>query len=114
LNTLKSDYNEYVKVDEGKSAKFINPRVLGVIFNMIQVYAEGPIAAQRSYIEKVKSLKLPIFDTYLRENKTCYATSSEFGIPTVLSDDSRENVVGEIKNFVSEFAHKLGTIDTEF
>jgi len=114
MNTLKRDYNEYVKVDEWKSAKFINPRALGVIFNMIQVYAEGPIAVQRSYMDKVKSLNIPVFDTYLRENKTGYATSPEFGIPTVLSDDSRENVVGEIKNFVSEFVHKLETMDTKF
>jgi hypothetical protein len=44
LDNLRRDYNEYVKVDEGKSAKLINPRVLGVIFNMIQVYADSPIA----------------------------------------------------------------------
>ncbi len=109
-DTLKRDYNEYVKADEAKSAKVINPRVLGVIFNMIQVYAEGPIATQRSYMEKVKSLKLPIFDTYLRENKTGYATTPEFGIPAVLSGSS-ENVVNDIKNFVSEFVHKLVTMN---
>jgi chromosome partitioning protein len=109
LNTLKRDYNEYVKVDEGKSAKFINSRALGVIFNMIQVYAEGPIATQRSYMEKVKSLKLPVFDNYLRENNTGYV-SPEFGIPTVLSGSS-ENVVSDIKNLVSEFVHKLGIMN---
>jgi chromosome partitioning protein len=109
LDNLKRDYNEYVKADEGKSARVINPRVLGVIFNMIQVYAESPIATQRTYMEKVKSLKLPVFDNYLRENNTGYV-SPEFGIPTVLSGSS-ENVVGEIKNLVSEFVHKLGTMN---
>jgi len=107
LENLKRDYNEYVaKADEVKSAKVINPRVLGVIFNMIQVNAESPIAAQRSYMDKVKSLNIPVFDTYLRENKTDHATTPEFGIPTVLNDNSRENVVSEITEFATEFLRK--------
>lgn len=107
LDNLRRDYNEYVKVDEGKSARAINPRVLGVIFNMIQVYAESPIATQRSYMDKVKSLNIPVFDAYLRESKTGYATTPEFGIPTVLSRP-RENVVSEIEAFAGEFLRKLG------
>jgi chromosome partitioning protein len=106
LNKLKSDYNDYVNFDEETSTKRICPLILGVIFNMVQVYAEEPIATQRTYIDRVKNLKIPVFETYLRESKSAYAATPESGIPTILN--SKERATEEIKNFTSEFERKLG------
>ncbi len=106
LNKLKSDYNDYVKFDEETSTKLIYPLILGVIFNMVQMYAEKPITTQRTYIDRVKSLKIPVFETYLRESKSAYAATPESGIPTILN--SKEIATEEIKNFTSEFERKLG------
>jgi chromosome partitioning protein len=106
LNKLKSDYNDYVSFDEETSTKSICPLILGVIFNMLQVYAEEPIATQRTYIDRVKNLKIPVFETYLRESKSAYAATPESGIPTVLN--SKEKAMEEIINFTLEFERKLG------
>lgn len=96
-----------MKFDEETSAKRICPLILGVIFNMVQVYAEEPITAQRTYIGRVRDLKIPVFETYLRESKSAYATTPESGIPTILSSNERPTSTEEIKNFTSEFEQKL-------
>jgi chromosome partitioning protein len=106
LNRLVSDYNEYVRFDEDASRRPIYPIVLGVIFNMVQVYGDEPIMTQRDYMNRVKKLKMPVFETYLRDSKNAYGSTPESGIPTVLNP--RERVTTEITNFVSEFERKLG------
>lgn len=111
LYELRDNYNEYANFDENISNKPINPYILGVIFNMIQVYGEQPINTIRSYMSrvKVKERKIPVFENYLRESKKAYAEPPEFGIPAVLyHPEKNNNVVDEIRNFVSEFERKLG------
>jgi len=110
LNELKTDYNDYVKFDEDTSTRFIQPIVLGVIFNMITIYRKEPIAIQRNYIDSVrKNIKIPVFENYLRESKNAYAAAPEFGETTVLSSRSEEReIVGEIESFTAEFERKLG------
>jgi len=106
LNRLVSDYNDYVNYDMETSVRRICPLILGVIFNMVQVYGNEPIATQRDYINRVKKLKIPVFETYLRESKTAYAATPESGIPTVLSSTGK--ATEEIRYFISEFEQKLG------
>ncbi len=106
LNRLVSDYNDYVKFDEETSTKPIYPIILGVIFNMVQVYKDEPIATQRDYINRVKKLKIPVFETYLRESKAAHAATPESGVPTVLNP--KENAANEIVRFTNEFERKLG------
>ncbi|MDY6993764.1 MAG: AAA family ATPase [Pseudomonadota bacterium] len=107
LNKLTNDYNEYVNFDKNTPNKPIQPLVLGVVFNMIQVYREEPVAPQRNYIDKVKNLKIPVFENYLRESKSAYASTPESGETTVLFG-SENKIVGEIVNLTDEFERKLG------
>jgi chromosome partitioning protein len=105
LNRLVSDYNEYVRFDEDTSRRSIHPILLGVIFNMVQVYGDESIVTQRDYMNRVKKL-MPVFETYLQDSRSAYGSAPESGIPAVLNP--RERVTTEITNFVSEFERKLG------
>ena len=113
LSRLLEDYNEYAGV--GPNGDEVAPRVMGVVFTMIQVYGKRPIAAQRQYVNQVKRLKdgqdnpLPVFDAWIRENKSMFGVSG-YGVPVVLTDPNpgtHRNVVKELEKFASEFQRRL-------
>jgi len=111
LNDLVTDYNDYAKVDLGSSTEEISPEVIGVVFTMIQVYGEQPISAQRPYMKQTKKLGVPVFDSYIRENKSIVSDAPASGVPVVLNrfpGGTHSIVVSEIEEFVSEFITKLG------
>ena len=113
LSRLLEDYNEYASAIPGSDD--VAPRIMGVVFTMIQVYGRLPIAAQRQYVNQVKVLKdeqdnpIPVFDAYIRENKSLFGTPG-YGVPVVLTSQNPgtyRNVVKELEEFVSEFQRRL-------
>ena len=56
---------------------------------------------------QTKKLKLPVFKEYIRENKTIFSDAPQYGIPVVLSDHHREDIVDEICEFVTSFERKV-------
>jgi chromosome partitioning protein len=111
LNQLVSDYNEYATLDAENPEETIKPNIMGVIFTMIQIRNGQPISAQRPYIAQTKKLGVPVFDSWIRENKTVFSDAPEYGVPVVLNAYSGETytgVVKELEGFVSEFENLLG------
>ncbi len=104
---LVTDYNDYVRFGEHSDYSTVSPLILGVIFNMIQVYGGGPIAVLREYMEKTVRLRIPVFQNYLRESKSIFSGAPAYGVPVILTKPS-DTISGEIKNFVNEFERKLG------
>ena len=113
LSRLLEDYNEYASAIPGSDD--VAPRIMGVVFTMIQIYGRQPIATQRQYVNQVKALKdeqdnpIPVFDAYIRENKSLFGTPG-YGVPVVLTNQSPgtyRNVVKELEEFVSEFQRRL-------
>ena len=54
---------------------------------------------------------MPVFDQWMRENKTIYADAPEYGVPVVIgrrpSGATYRAVVEEIQHFVTEFEETL-------
>jgi chromosome partitioning protein len=107
LDLLVHDYNEYAQLDLIGS---ISPEVLGIIFNMVQIYAQEPVSAQRPYIAQARDLGLPVFKVYTRENKTEYAGAAEEGRPVILNRDDYLGLKSELDDFVDEFIERLGIL----
>lgn len=106
LKELIHDYNEYANLDKGTPEQPINPKVIGVLFTMIQIYGSQPISAQRPYITQTKRLGVPVFKSFIRENKTIFADAPQYGIPVVLNaynTGTYNDVVTEIEAFAAEF-----------
>lgn len=105
VNQLVNEFNEYASMDS--NIRITNPRILGVVFTMIQLYSERPIASQRQYISQTRRLGLPIFDCFFRENKSIFASAPQDGIPVALHEYNEggtySSVVDEITDFVNEF-----------
>jgi chromosome partitioning protein len=75
---------------------------------MIQIYGGQPVAASRPYIAQAKNLDIPVFDSYLRENKRLFAGAAEEGLPVILGSDDYRGIRSELEGFVDEFVKKLG------
>lgn len=109
LRQLVDDYNEYARLGS-REAYSIGPKIMGVVFTMIQLRDGSPISAQRPYIDQIRRLGEPVFDSYLRENKTFFADAPEYGIPVVLrqaGNKTQSNIVSEIESLVTEFEKKI-------
>jgi chromosome partitioning protein len=85
----------------------IDPAVLGVVFTMIQLAAEGPIIAVRNYVTRTEQYDLPVFRQMIRESKTMFATAGERGVPAVLLSNPNPHVQHELKELATEFLTRI-------
>ncbi len=108
---LVKEYNEYAGVQQGKNEAAIKPKVVGVVFTMIQEYGGSAMSAQRSYITQVKNESgLTVFDAYIKRNDTLFAQAPVYGVPVVLhaySNTSHQSVVDGLEEVATEFLKKL-------
>lgn len=105
IDSLTSRYNNYV-LEDGGNMSLIKPKLSGVIFNMINVYAGEPIQTQERYISQVKRAGYTVFENYIRNNNTLFAPSAETGVPVVLKGDVDGiylDIRVEIEELVNEF-----------
>ena len=104
LGTLVKEFNEDSK------SEVIEPRILGVIFTMIQILRGRPIGVQRQYM-RTDSIPVPIFGSTVRENKTIFGDAPEDGIPVVLEKPRGEpysTIVREMESLAVEFLKRSG------
>ncbi|AYK05655.1 ParA family protein [Brevibacillus laterosporus] len=108
IDSLTEKYNEFVEQGNNNSWARIKPTMLGVIFSMITIYDEKPISTQREFIRQVKR-SYPIFDNYMRDNKTLFAKSPDYGVPVVLDGDVTGiylDIREELEGIVTELCTK--------
>ena len=110
VNALVKDYTDFASMAHGGMAHPIDPKVLGVIFTMIQEYG-GPIAAHRQFISRVKTMPgLDVFSSYIKRNDTLFADAPQSGVPVVLngySSGSHKSVVDGLEKVAAEFRSSL-------
>ncbi len=112
VHDLVTEYNDFAASHSSPLVAAIDPKIVGVVFTMIEPRSGEPIAALRPFIRRTEELGLPVFHAWLRENKNFYADAPQYGIPVVLlaaSNDAQRSVISEIKEFAAEFLNKLGT-----
>ena len=104
VKELVKEFNEFAQLDD--TTDLISPKILGVIFTMIQITSGAPIGAQRQFISQTKRLGVPTLENYFRENKTIFADAPQALMPVVLnaySHNTHSNIVSEIEAVVDEF-----------
>ncbi len=111
VNDLVTEFNEYAALDPDNIKK-IDPKIMGVIFTMVQITSNEAIAAQKQFISQTKRLGVKIFPSFFRMNNTIFATSPQYLLPTILatqesSQGTYKTIADEIKKFVDEFENYL-------
>ena len=62
-------------------------------------------------MDQTRRLGLPVFESYIRENKSLFGEAPMYGVPVVLkyySNPTHSNIVKELEGFGTEFQRKLG------
>ena len=89
-----------------------SPELLGIVANMAQYYNGVPIGEQKTYVNKLtEKLKLPVFKTMIRDNKSAHASAPKDGIPIVRRTSSKVDITGvkkELQDLTMEFILKIG------
>jgi len=110
VKELVGNYNRHAETFDDSEYATVDPQILGIIFTMISVRNDNPISALQQYITQIKSKKLPVFETYIRENKTIYSDAPEYGVPVVIkrvSGKTYNDVQEELENLTTELLRKL-------
>jgi chromosome partitioning protein len=112
VNLLIKDYNDYAEVDHGEKTEKIDPKVLGVVFTMIQEYRSQPMSAQRPFMTQVRRLKgISVFPHYIKRNDSLFADAPQYGTPVVLhgyNAGSHQSVVDGLEGVAEDFEKALG------
>jgi chromosome partitioning protein len=112
IRSLIDDYNDFVDLQKGQQEKRISPKIVGVVFTMVQEYGGTPMSAQQSYIAKVRNDSgLKVFRSYIKRNDTLFADAPQYGVPVVLSQHnnrSHQSVVDGLEAVATEFIVELG------
>ena len=114
VDGLIKDYNDYAAVDSGEKIAKIAPKILGIVFTMIQEYGDQPISAQRPFINQIKRRpNLSVFSNYIKRNDSLFADAPQFGIPVVLrgyNSGSHQSVVEGLEGVTKDFEEMLGKL----
>jgi chromosome partitioning protein len=109
---LIKDYNDFADVKDDQQTARIAPKVLGVVFTMIQEYGGQPISAQRPFMEQTRRLpNISVFPEYIKRNDTIFADAPQYGIPVVLhgyNSGSHQSVVEGLEAVSEKFQKALG------
>ena len=112
VEKLTKDYNDYADLDAGEKTEKIEPKALGIVFTMIQEYAQAPISAQATFMSQLKrNLSTPIFTSYVKRNDTMFADAPVYGIPVVLNgytSESHLSVRAGLEGVTSDFIAAVG------
>ena len=115
IRELIDDYNEFASLEKTDGTPCIRPKILGVVFTMIQEYGGVPISAQRTYMRKIaRDSGLRVFESYITRNDTMFAGAPEYGVPVVLtgtSNYSHQKVVDGLEEVATEFLSSLEAAD---
>jgi chromosome partitioning protein len=102
--TLVQQFNDYVnhKSDTG-DYRPINPGILGVVFTMVQIYAQQVTTSQSAYIDSVRvNSQVPVLESSIRNSPHHFSDSGESGVPAMLRAASKDNVVREFDQLTDE------------
>jgi chromosome partitioning protein len=106
VNELIKDFNEFSALGGGETME-ISPKILGVVFTMIQEYNQQPISAHQEFINRVKRLPgIAAFKSYIKRNDSLFSSAPVYGVPVVLdaaTSSTHKSVVSGLEDFTTEF-----------
>lgn len=111
LSTLGIDYlrtrlSRLVEEYNAVPGTPISPEIVGVVYTMIQYTGAGVLKAQRTSMDRMDRIEIPVFRQTVRENKTAFTDAGNRSLPAVLAPertDAVEHLRYELQQLTSEF-----------
>jgi chromosome partitioning protein len=101
---LVEQFNDFVNHKRGAGDhRPIAPGFLGVVFTMVQIYAQQPTSGQQVYIEEVRlNSQVPVLNSYIRNNPRHFGDAGETGVPAMLRTTIEDETVKEFDQLTDE------------
>lgn len=111
IHDFRRDYGEQVRKYGGRHAGgAFDLGEYAVVFTMVEFRYQRPTAAHRFYMNIVQNqLKLPFFDTAMRQSVAVFGHKSGQVVPAVLLLKRRDHIYGELMELVTEFERRFDT-----
>jgi chromosome partitioning protein len=106
---LVEQFNDYVNHKRGTGDhRPIDPTFLGVVFTMVNIYAQKVTFAQHTYIEEVRlNSQVPVLESTVRNSPHHFGDAGESGIPAILRAKRKDEVIDEFDQLADEFLGAL-------
>lgn len=106
---LVEQFNDYVNHKGGtRDHRPISPDFLGVVFTMVQIYAQQVTLAQNTYISEVRlNSEVPVLKSTIRNSPRHFGDAGESGVPAMLRTTGNDEVVNEFAQLTDEFLGAL-------
>ncbi len=111
INDLKKDYRSFARQSASGGLRFpaITPKMLGVVFSMVQLRMDEPIQAIRPFIGEVEAISdMPVFTTRIRQNNGLFAAAPRDGVPVSVKTSAPTEIAKELDALADEFIHRTG------
>lgn len=101
---LVEQFNDFVNHKRGSGDHHpIDPGFLGVVFTMVQIYAQQVTLAQHGYIEEVRlNSRVPVLESKIRNSPRHFGDAGESGVPAMLRTARNDEVVREFDELADE------------
>lgn len=100
---LVQQFNEYVDHKGSSSHGPIDPGFLGVVFTMVQIYSQQVTLAQQRWIDEVsEASRVPVLANRIRNSARHFGDAGESGIPAMLRNAVKDEVVKEFDQLADE------------
>jgi len=109
LKKLVSDYNGFTRIRAEGDPRIpkIRPKILGVVFGMVQFHGGKPVQAIRPFIDEIHELDdVPVFERMIRQNAGLYAAAPRDGVPVSVKRGVPEDIALELDALAHEFIER--------
>lgn len=110
VESLVKDYNDFAELGSGDKVDTVSPKLLGVVFTMIQEYGGQAMAAQRAFMGAHQTAGLTVYKPYIKRNDTLFADAPQYGVPVVLNayaSGTHKSVVDGLEEVATEFGRQM-------
>jgi chromosome partitioning protein len=110
---LVKDHNEHLRTARG-NARSIPPMTMpraAVLFTMVQLFQGAPIDVQAQFINEVRALQVPVFDSVIRERSVAFAASGRHGVPTVMASGVPQEIRDDLLKVKDELLKFLNLLE---
>ncbi|ERJ13270.1 ParA family protein [Haloplasma contractile] len=105
IKKLKTNYNRSALNDQFRRHNCIDPKLLGVVTNMVNMRNNELISTQQEYLNKIAN-HFPVFDTKLRLNSSYYKAPQTL-MPVVINNGDKK-IQEELIALTDEILEKVG------
>ncbi|WP_442790266.1 ParA family protein [Nocardia sp. CDC153] len=101
---LVQQFNDFVSHKGGaQDHSPIDPGFLGVVFTMVQIYSQQVTLAQQRWIDEVaEASRVPVLSSRIRNSPRHFGDAGETGVPAMLRDVYKDEVVKEFDQLADE------------